>query len=78
MKYLTIGLLLGFIGAVAAEVATPPQTPQEKVNLMIAVELGRLRIDNVNLAVTVEHLQGELAKAHARVKELEAKLAGQK
>lgn len=67
--------------SVLAQPTQPPQpaapTLQDVVTTRIATELGRLRIDNATLTVSVEELQRLLAQAQARVKELEAKCPAQ-
>lgn len=63
-------LVVAFLLASSPAFADPPQTAEQR----IATQLGNLMILNASQAEKIEQLQGQIAVALARVKELEARL----
>lgn len=57
--------------ALAQQPASPPakNNAQERVTDQIALELGRLRIENATLNVSVEVLRGAIADLQRRLKD---------
>lgn len=67
MRFYVPAAILTLVGAAIAQPAPPvPPNPMERVTDQIALELGRLRIENATLAVSLEVLR-------ARIKELEGR-----
>lgn len=57
-----------------AEPATPTQALQERITDLIAGEIGRCRIENVQNAAKVEALQKALSDAISRADDLDRRL----
>lgn len=69
MRFLALAAILALAASANAQPTAPAAPgPQDRITDRVALELGRLRIENATLAVTVDVLQAAVADLQAKLK----------